>query len=188
MKTKLFILFVLIAHVSFGQESKYKNELINLANIYHNFQGSSELTSEVTNQLNSISTPNLFGAKKFISEFIKTDNQLLTKEHLSKPDSITLKNLFIIRGINWNMYEANPTDNILVIDSMLGENTEYYEHLSCYYDMLFGKVGNNYRSFDMSKINFTMSDYNLQNDVEKGIFFLESHENPALLRKIFKGE
>ena len=42
-----------------------------------------------------------------------------------------------------------------------------------YYSMLFASVGNKVNPFNFSKIDFKLNDYNLANDTEKGIFFLE---------------
>lgn len=176
MKTKLIIVILFFSQFSFGQDDTYKNELIELAKIYRNFHFRNTPPQDVFNQLNTISSTDLLTSKDFISELIKTNNSIATKKYLTKPDTITLKSLYIIRGINWNMHEADPKDNLSVIDSLLHEQTDYYELLSCYYGMIFTAVGNKNRPFDMSSVNFTLWDYDLKNDTEKGIFFLESME------------
>lgn len=174
MKTKLLILLILISQISFAQDMKYKNELIDLAKIYRNFHFNNNPPTEVFDQLNSISSPGLQVSKKFIAEVIKGNNKIATREYLTKPDSVTLKSLYVMRGLNWNMHEANAMDNLILADSLLNEKTDYYELLSCYYGIIFTSVGNKNKPFDMSQFNFTLWDYNLQNDIEKGIFFLES--------------
>jgi hypothetical protein len=174
MKVKILIVFILIARMSYGQVAQYKNELIDLAKIYRNFHFSNNATANIFDQLNSIKSPQLVTSKKFIAEIIKTNNQICSKEYLVKPDTITLKSLYIIRGLNWNMHEANAIDNGLVVDSLITEATDYNELLSCYYGMLFTSVGNKNKPFNMSGYNFNLGEYGLQNDTEKGIFFLES--------------
>jgi hypothetical protein len=176
MKTRFILVILFLCQLVFGQDATYKNELIELAKIYRNFHFRNTPPQDVFNQLNKISSTNLLTSKDFISELIKTNNSISTKKYLTKPDSVTLKSLYIIRGINWNMHEADPKDNLIVIDSLLNEHTDYFELLSCYYGMVFTAVGNKNRPFDMSTVNFTLWDYDLENDTEKGIFFLESME------------
>lgn len=176
MKTKIIIALIAIVQLSYGQTSKFKSELVDLAKIYRNFHFNNNPPSGVFDQINSITSAELTVTKEFVSELIKINNQISSKKYLTKPDSVTLKNLYIVRGLNWNMHEANPTDYDSVIDSLIQERTDYNELLACYYGMLFSAVGNKNRPFDMEQVNFTLWDYNLQNDTEKGIFFLESME------------
>jgi hypothetical protein len=174
MKIWILTVFTFIIQICHGQATLYKNELIDLAKIYRNFHFSNNPPSNVFEQLGLLGSPELVTSKKFISEIIKTNNQICTKEYLTKPDSITLKSLYIIRGLNWNMHEANAVDNKLVVDSLITETTDYNELLACYYGMLFTAVGNKNKPFNMADYNFNLGEYNLQNDTEKGIFFLES--------------
>lgn len=174
MKTKILLILLLSVQFVTGQNNDNKNELIDLAKIYRNFHFSNDPPKVVFNQLESIKSSELLKTKNFISELIKTNNSIATKKYLTKPDTITLKSLYTIRAINWNMHEADPKDNYSVIDSLINEKTDYHELLSCYYGMIFTAVGNKNRPFDMSDVNFTLWDYNLINDTEKGIFFLES--------------
>lgn len=158
----------------YGQTSTFKSDLIDMAKIYRNFHFANNPPLDIDDQFKRITSPDLAVAKEFLSELIKTNNQIASKKYLTKPDSATLKNLYIMRGLNWNMYEDTPADNELVADSLLHEKTDYNELLSCYYGLVFTSVGNKNKPFDMSQYNFTLWDYNLQNDTEKGIFFLES--------------
>jgi len=176
MKTKLILAVILICQSIYGQDDSYKKELVEITKIYRNFHFRSEPPESVFQQLNSYSSKDLASSRDFIAELIKSNNQIATKKYLAKPDTVTLKSLYIIRGVNWNMHDADGKDNFAVIDSLMNEKTNYYELLSCYYGMLFTAVGNKNRPFDMSSTNFTLWDYNLENDTEKGIFFLESME------------
>lgn len=176
MKFKTLFTILFISQLAFGQNENYKQELVELAKIYRNFHFRNEPPQDVFDQLNRIQSEDLTKSKNFLSELIKVNNAIATKEYLTKPDTITLKSIFIIRTINWNLHESEPRDNFEVIDSLASENIDYHELISCYYDMLFTAVGNKNRPFDMSKVNLTMWDYNLKNDTEKGVFFLEAME------------
>lgn len=157
-----------------SQNNAYKKGLIELAKTYKNFHFRSDPPGSVYEEINSIPSKKLLKAKSFIKEVVTSNNNLLTIAFLTKPDSITLKSLYIVRGLNWNMHEAEAKDPMVIIDSLKNEKTNYYELVSSYYGMLFTAIGNKNRPFDLSKVNFTLKEYNLSNDVEKGIFFLKS--------------
>lgn len=170
------IVTVLVISVTHGQSQTLNDELIKLAKIYKNFHFSNDPPKEAIDQLNSIKSPDLQVAKEFIAELIKKNNKVATTKFLTRPDSITLKNLFTIRSINWNLFESEPKDNNKLIDSLSAFPSTGYEQLSCYYGLLFGSVGNKNTPLDMSNINFTLDNYGLKDDTEKGILFLESME------------
>ena len=173
---KIIILFLtlIFSQNIFSQNNEYDKGLVELAKTYKNFHFGSDPPNTVYEEINSISSEKLLKAKKFISEVVTSNNKLLTSDFLTKPDTITLKSLYIIRGINWNMHEAEAEDNIIVVDSLKNEKTDYRELVSCYYGMLFSAIGNKNKPFDLSAVNFSLNNYNLSNDTEKGIFFLMS--------------
>ena len=173
-KTIILILIISFSQNILGQHSDYEKGLVKLAKIYKNFHFRSDPPTNTYEEINSISSKELLKAKRFISEIVTSNNKLTTTEFLKKADTLTLKNLYIIRGINWNLHEAEAEDNFVIIDSLKNEKTNYYELVSCYYGMLFSAVGNKNKPFDLSDVNFTLKDYNLDNDTEKGIFFLKS--------------
>ncbi|WP_406684361.1 hypothetical protein N1F78_01120 [Seonamhaeicola sp. MEBiC1930] len=173
-KTIIFFLTLVFSQNIFSQNNEYDKGLVELAKTYKNFHFRSDPPSNVYQEVNSISSEKLLKAKKFISEVVTSNNKLLTSEFLTKPDTITLKSLYIIRGVNWNMHEAEAEDNIIVVDSLKNEKTDYHELVSCYYGMLFSAIGNKNKPFDLSEVNFFLNNYNLSNDTEKGIFFLMS--------------
>lgn len=176
MKHSLILIFILSAFQPLISQNDYSKELIELAKIYRKYHFSNQPPKKVFKQIKSIKHSDLKLTKKFLKELIKVNNKIIDKKYLYKPDSITLKSLYIIKVLNTNMYEDEPKDHNLVVDSLMKENTDYNELLSCYYQMIFTAVGNKNRPFDMAKVNFNMEKYNLKNDVEKGIFFLESME------------
>ena len=53
----------------------------------------------------------------FIAESITTDNNMLKREWLSLPDSLTLKSIYIVQAIDFNSQRENPADNNNLIDS-----------------------------------------------------------------------
>lgn len=173
-KTIIFLLAILFSQSILSQNTEYEKGLVDLAKTYKNFHFRGDPPKNVYEEMNSIPSKELSKAKKFISEVVTSNNKLLTKEFLSKPDTLTLKSLYIIRGINWNMHDAEAEDNFVIIDSLRNEKTNYYELVSCYYGMLFSAIGNKNKPFDLSDINFSLKDYNFSNDTEKGIFFLQS--------------
>lgn len=173
---KIIVLFLtlIFSQNIFSQNNEYDKGLVELAKTYKNFHFRSDPPNTVYQEINSISSEKLLDAKNFISEIVTSNNKLLTSEFLTKPDTITLKSLYIIRGVNWNMHEAEAEDNIIVVDSLKNEKTDYHELVSCYYGMLFSAIGNKNKPFDLSEVNLSLNNYNLSNDTEKGIFFLMS--------------
>ena len=176
MKYTITIICFLISLSSIKSQSKYDIELIKLSEVYRKYHFSNAPPKDVFKELKKIKSPELKKSRDFIKELIKTNNDITTRKFLTKPDSTTLKSLYIIRGLNWNMHEAEPKEEKFILDSLLMEHTDYYELLSCYYGMLFTSVGNKNRPFDMSTTNFKIDEYNLVDKTEKGIFFLESME------------
>lgn len=178
-KTCLFFVTLIFFFFSYAQDEdkKLKNQLIELAKIYHAFSFVNTPANSITDRLAAIDITGLKPSADFIGESIKSNNKIITDKYLAKPAPETLKYLFIIRNINWNLFEADPVDNYALIDSLANAGLNKYELLSCYYDMMFMSVGNKNRPFDMSKVNFDLSELGLEDDTEKGIFFLKSMES-----------
>jgi len=180
MKQFLTVLLLLVV-VTAGHSQTLNDELIKLAKIYRNFHFSNDPPKEAVDQLNSIKSEGLNTSKEFISELIKRNNKVATQRFLARPDSITIKHLFTIRSINWNMHEADPMDNHALIDSLNRFPASTYEQLACYYGMLFVSIGNKNTPLNMSDINFSIETYGLKDDVEKGIFFLKGMETFGMM-------
>jgi hypothetical protein len=170
---KQFFTAMILVIATTGHCQTLNDELIKLARIYRNFHFSNDPSKEVIDQLESISSKELQASKAFIAELIKKNNRIGTTQFFTRPDSITIKNLFTIRSINWNMHEADPIDNYALIDSLNKFAASPYEQLSCYYGMLFTSIGNKNNPLNMSGINITLDSYGLKDDTEKGILFLE---------------
>jgi len=181
MKVKILAILLLIVKLSFGQDSKCKNELIELGKIYR-YHGNKEYSaSDVEKKVNAISSAELTVSKKFIAEAVNAKSNIGAKEYLIKPDSLTLKYLYVIRGINYNLYENPPKENAIVLDSLLNENTNYHELLSSYYGMIFSRLTTRGDGFNMADVDFKPNEYNLINDTEKSVFFLNAMERLGAL-------
>jgi len=172
---RIFIITILIVgSLSVLKASDLNNELIELAKIYRNFMFRNSPTASTFEQLEEIKSPELINSTKFIKEAITTNNKLTIAEFLKLPEEITLKYVYIIRRINWNIREETPKDNNELIKELSEKEIPRYELIDNYYDMLFISIGNKNQPFDLSKINFEMNKYDLKDDTEKGIFFLNA--------------
>lgn len=171
-KAILTLLNVFITILCFSQATE-NNKLIELAKGYKDFMFRNEPPKNFVKELELNLPANLKTTSDFILQTIISDNDLLKQQYLVLPDTSTLKSIYIIRNINFNLREENPVDNNKLIDSLRSSYISKYELIDCYYSILFASVGNKNKPFNFSKIDFTLKEYNLTNDTEKGIFFLE---------------
>lgn len=172
---KIFLIAILtIGNLSVMNASDLNNNLIELAKIYRNFMFRNSPTTSTFEQLAEIKSSELMNATKFIKETITTGNKLTTTEFLKLPDETTLKYIYIIRRINWNITEEQPKDNNKVITELTDSAIPRYELVDNYYEMLFIGVGNKNQPFNLSGVDFQMNKYELQDNTEKGIFFLNA--------------
>ena len=174
MKRLILIAIVIACSLTGLKASDLNNDLIELAKIYRNFMFRNSPTTITFEQLAEIKTTELTNSTKFIKETITTNNKLTSTEFLKLPDESTLKYVYIIRRINWNLREETPKDNNELILELSEKDIPRYELIDSYYDMLFSGVGNKNRPFDLSAVDFHMNKYELKDDTEKGIFFLKA--------------
>lgn len=170
MKRTLTIIFCLITFINFGQKN---DKLIELGKTYKNFMFRSALPKETLKSLKENTSSEFIKTSNFIIQTITTKNNLLKPEFLKLPDSITLKQIYIVRAINYNVREENQIDNNKLIDSLEVKKIPKNELVDTYYELLFTGIGNKNQPFNLKNINFEINDYNLSNDTEKGIFFLK---------------
>jgi hypothetical protein len=170
MKITFTIIFTILTSFIYSQENQ---KLIDLGKAYKNFMFRSELPKETLKNLKENMPIGLFKTSNFILQTLTTKNDLLKTEFLKLPDSKTLKKIYIIRAINYNVRNEDQIDNNKLIDSLELKEIPRNELIDTYYDMLFAGVGNKNQPFNMKKINFELNNYNLENDTEKGIFFME---------------
>lgn len=171
-KNILTLLSILLTVFSFGQTTE-NDKLIELGKAYKNFMFRNEPPKDFVKDLQTNPTDSLKLATNFIAQTITTDNDLLDQQYLALPDNQTLKFIYIICSINYNIRQENQIDNNKLIDSLKAANIPKNELVDSYYSMLFASVGNKINPFDFSKIDFKLKEYNLLNDTEKGIFFLQ---------------
>jgi len=174
MRKIILIAILIVGSLSVLKASDLNNDLIELAKIYRNFMFRNSPTASTNEQLAEIKSPELITSTRFIKETITTGNKLTTTEFLKLPDETTLKYVYIIRRINWNLSEEAPKDNNELITELSEKVIPRYELIDSYYDMLFIGVGNKNQPFDLSDVNFQMNKYDLKDDTEKGIFFLNA--------------
>jgi len=174
MRRIFLIAILIVGSLSVMKASDLNNDLIELAKIYRNFMFRNSPTESTFEQLAEIKSPELINSTKFIKETITTGNKLTTEEFLKLPDESTLKYIYIIRRINWNIREEAPKDNNELITEFSEKEIPRYELIDSYYNMLFSGVGNKNQPFDLSDLDFQMNKYDLKDDTEKGIFFLKA--------------
>lgn len=170
MRITFTILLTILTSFVYSQE---KQKLIDLGKAYKNFMFRSEPPKETLKNLKENMPIGLLKTSDFILQTLTTKNDLLKTEFLKLPDSKTLKNIYIVRAINYNIRKEDQIDNTKLIDSLELKAIPRNELVDAYYDILFTGVGNKNQPFNMKKINFELNNYNLENDTEKGIFFME---------------
>lgn len=171
MKTTLAFLALFLSLQTIGQPG-YNEKLIELGKTYKDFMFRNEPTKNIFKDIKENVPEKLKTATEFIAQTISTKNKLLTPGFLSRPDDETLKQLYLVREISQNLREENQVNNNRLIDSLNSAGIPAYELVDAYYGMLFTAVGNKNQPFNYSTINFTLKDYHLKDDTEKGIFFL----------------
>lgn len=171
-KTVLTLLSICFTFFGFGQTNE-NQKLTDLGKAYKNFMFRNEPPKEFVSDLQSNVPDNLKAATNFIVQTITTDNDLLKEKYLTLPDNLTLKFIYVTEAVNSNIRKDNPLDNNKLIDSLKITDIPKNELVDNYYSMLFSSVGNKIKPFDFSKTDFKLNNYNLINDTEKGIFFLQ---------------
>ena len=166
------ILGIFIAVISYGQTTE-NEKLIELGKAYKDFIFRNEPPKDYVKNLQTGVPENLKLATTFIAQSITTDNDLLKQQYLALPDSQTLKFIYIVRLINFNIRLEKQIDNNKLIDSLKAAKIPKIELVDYYYSMLFSSAANKIKPFNFSKIDFKPKDYNLTSDTEKGIFFLQ---------------
>lgn len=170
MKKILTLIITVIAIQSHGQENQ---KLIDLGKAYKNYMFMSDIPKEAMNKLKGNTPAELQQTSSFIIETLMPKNNLLKTEFLKLPDNKTLKQVYIVRAVNTNVRDENQMDNNKLIDSLKAKEIPRNELIDTYYEILFTGVGNKNKPFDLKKVNLEPDNYNLANETEKGIFFLE---------------
>ena len=104
-------------------------------------------------------------------------NDVWSIDLLQKPDSSTLKHIFIVQSVINNHSMDESINDSLLIDSLLHHDLIYNELLVNYYHTLFDKTLAKNRPFEITTANFDLNKLNLENDAEKAIFVLTYNES-----------
>ena len=146
--------------------------LIELGKAYRQFMFRNNPPSEFLQKLDIFENSELSFPAKFIKETITPNNSILTEPFLKRPSDKDLKYIYIIENINYNIRKEKPKDNNELINDFLKKDIPPQVLVDDYYSMLITSFGNKNQPFDMSKVNFDINSYGLDN-TEKSIFFLE---------------
>lgn len=172
MNKKITLLLLLIFSLQTTFASELDDGIIELGKIYRNYVFQNNPNDLTFKKINGINSPELETAKLFIKECISPNNNLTSDKFLKLPDEQTLQNLYLIMKVNANVREKEPQDNTELLTEWRNKNVPRYELVDNYYSMVFSGIGNKNQPFDLSNIDFIIDNYNLEDDTEKGIFFL----------------
>lgn len=176
MKKAIISIMLFIASMPASHANELNQQLINLAVIYRNFVFVNNPSDYAVEQLNRINQKELEATKAFIKAAISPNNQLATPQFLTVPDEKTLHYIYTIRQISGNLKNDKPMNNTRLIRAIHTINPPRYELIDCYYSMLFTGIVNKNGPFGLTQIDFLLDHYQLQDDTEKGIFFLRAIE------------
>ncbi len=152
-------------------QSSYQSKLIELGEAYKNYMFRAEPSKAEIEVLLKDVPPELEKATDFMVQTLISKNTLLTPKYLALPESPTLTQVYIIRHISFN--REPEADLHRLIDSLSQQVSSRNDLIDNYYAVLFSAVGNKKDHFDLSKVNFELNEYGLENETEKGIFFLQ---------------
>lgn len=170
MKKCLSILVFFCGIMCLGQTTD--KDLILLAEIFHKHHSTTHIQSLDTSEFVKMSSCEGDSSKDFILELIKRNNQTLSDKYLKKPNLKTLKSIYTIVNLNYNMFSEKPIKNSEFIKKLNIDSISENELLVSYYKTLFGNLVNKMDVIDFSTINFNFKNLNLVTKAEKGIFFL----------------
>lgn len=167
----LLIAILFISTFSLGQDMKTEN-ILELGKYYSNFMFRNEPPKSTSKDLGKNYSKDLEPAVQFIKEVVKTKNKLLTPKFLTLPDTATLKVVYIIDALHQNPHIKEPLDPTELVNQLKSTEIPYIELVDEYYSTIFTSHANKNRPFDLSKVDFKMSNYNLNTDQMKGVFYL----------------
>ncbi|WP_298481416.1 hypothetical protein [uncultured Maribacter sp.] len=172
MNRKLVLLFLIMLSFQLTFASDIDDGIIELGKIYRKFCFQNNPTQLTFSKIEGIKNIDLKKTKTFVKECITPRNKLTTEKFLKIPDNKTLLNLYLIIRVNYNVREKKPKDNHILLAELRNKNIPRYELVENYYNMVFSGVGNKNNPFDLSQTDFIIDNYHLEDDTEKGIFFL----------------
>ncbi|WP_146185947.1 hypothetical protein [Flavobacterium album] len=124
--------------------------------------------------LTKLRTPKLAHIVDVLTLLDGNDTALLSARHLTRPDNEELQLWYVLREIGNNMQKdnKNPRPNTDVAKDILGKPIDERWLVDNYYDELDRGISMMFNEKDFSAINLDIQSYNLKNQTEKAIFFL----------------
>lgn len=172
MKNTLSIAIGLFLYViAHSQDMLNKNHIIELGKHYSRFMFANDASKELIRKLGKDYDDNLTSSVLFVKEVTRSNNKILSDKFLKLPDTNTLRVIYMIDALHQNPHLENPLDPIQLLDSLVKEDIPFHFLVDQYYHTIFTSNGNKNKPFDMSKVNFRMIEYEL-NDEQKAIFYL----------------
>jgi hypothetical protein len=168
----LFLLGFLAAGIVNAAEADNDAKLIELGKAYKDFMFRNDPPKSFLKTLKKDASQDLKPSAKFIAETISPRSKVLSDGFLKLPDDVTLKAIYIVRQVSLNLKVEDPKDNNKLINGLKSAAINRYEMVDNYYNMLFNAVGNKRGVKELGKMDFQLKRLNLNDDTEKGIFFL----------------
>ena len=173
MKQFFTILLSTITLLSFGQTktTDFDNH-VKLGEIYSNNVNTTG--DDFKKSVEKLRTPNLNHIIDALIAVGKGDKKLLTKEFLSKPSKQELKYWYVLREIHYNNQseDSEPRPNKQIAKETLEKDIDERWLLDNYYYRIHGGIAKMFNDNDLSKYNFNLDDYGLENKTEKAILLL----------------
>jgi hypothetical protein len=109
--------------------------------------------------------------------------EIFDTKYLSKPSLSELKYWAVIDAIMTNLRsdQKKKENNEILARKVLSKEIDSRNLLVNYYNFIFSSVGYIFNTEDLSHYNFDLNSYDLENETEKGIFYI-SLLKPMILR------
>lgn len=156
-------------------QDQLDQDIISLAQVYHIYHWRKE-SPEAFEQLNKIKSPELEAPRELVAEVIKTNNNVLSDKFLSKPSNQTLKMIYFMLQVNYNMFDQDPKDPKQLLTDLKSQTFDEKELLAYYYNVIFGSLVNKNRDKDYSNLNFVSANLSLTTETDRAILFLVAME------------
>jgi hypothetical protein len=166
MKKILIVLLLIITSQSFAQ---INDDLVAIGKAY-NGGGKDD---SVAKSLEKYADGELKFTANFIRQLKIGDYKPIFKNWLMRPSDKDLKLIYIVEQVNFNTFSKSPKNYGQLVDSLQKRDIPTGELLHTYYEMAFCAFDLS-RKFNLSDVNFDLDSYNLRDEGEKAIFFLES--------------
>lgn len=169
------IIVVFFNQIVFAQEkldSVSFNNLVLIGELYYNngkLMTPKGESNDFFELLNNYKTPELKNVVELLEASRKSDNSVIDKKYLKRPNNIDLQYWYVIREIHYNLVDSLPKDNYKIARTILDSTIDSRALLDNYYYRL--SRGINFNSGNLSKLDFNIEEYGFRDDTEKAIFF-----------------